>query len=238
MFECRKSSETMKLEIPVVVVNFKTYPEATGINAVRLAKLIEEVGERHGVSVAVCPQATDLAQVAKAVKIPVLAQHADPLLPGKTTGWITPYAIKEAGAVGTLLNHAEHKISPEQAKKTIEILKSLDLITIACAADVDESMVLAALNPEMVAVEPPELIGTGIPVSKARPEIVSGAVEAVKKVNQAVDVLCGAGITSGDDVRRALELGSAGVLLASGIVCAKDQRATVEDIVRGAKKQS
>ncbi|MFN4133530.1 MAG: triose-phosphate isomerase, partial [Candidatus Hadarchaeales archaeon] len=215
----------MRLEIPAIVVNFKTYREATGGRALQLAKLIQEVGREHGVAVAVCPQATDIAPITREVEIPVLAQHADPAVPGKNTGWTTPYALKEAGAVGTLLNHAEHKIPLEQAKKTIEILKSLDLLTLACAADVEESKRLAALDPEMVAVEPPELIGTGIPVSKAKPEVVSGSVEAVKKINPRVDVLCGAGIVSGDDVRRALELGSAGVLLASGIVCAKDQRA-------------
>jgi triosephosphate isomerase len=84
----------------------------------------------------------------------------------------------------------------------------------------------------MIAVEPPELIGSGVSVSKAKPEVVSGSVDAIKRVNLKVEVLCGAGITTGDDIIKAIELGTKGVLLASGIVLAKDQRTAIEDMVR------
>jgi len=85
----------------------------------------------------------------------------------------------------------------------------------------------------MVAVEPPELIGTGRPVSKVKPEVVSDAVKLVREVNPRVRVLCGAGITSGEDVRIALELGAEGVLLASSVVKAPDPRAAMLDIAEG-----
>jgi triosephosphate isomerase len=49
-----------------------------------------------------------------------------------------------------------------------------------------------------------------------------------------VGVLCGAGITTGEDLRAALDLGSEGVLLASGIIKAKDQRQALEELVSGA----
>jgi triosephosphate isomerase len=45
-------------------------------------------------------------------------------------------------------------------------------------------------------------------------------------------VLCGAGISKGEDLRAALDLGSKGVLLASGIVKAKDPKAALEDLIR------
>jgi triosephosphate isomerase len=80
------------------------------------------------------------------------------------------------------------------------------------------------------------LIGSGIPVSKADPEVVRGSVAAVKKIAPNVGVLCGAGITHGEDLQAALELGSIGVLLASGIIKAKDQKKALEDLVTGAKK--
>jgi triosephosphate isomerase len=221
------------LKIPIVVVNFKTYPESTGERALELAKLIEEIASEHGVSAAVCPQHTDIHRIASEVEIPVLAQHVEPVSPGRNTGWITPDSVKAAGAVGTLLNHSEHKIPIEQIQKTLELLRTLELTAIVCAADIEESKRIAALGPDMIAVEPPELIGTGIPVSKAKPEVVSGSVEAIKGVNPRVEVLCGAGITTGEDIARAVELGTKGVLLASGIVRAKDQRAAIEDVVRG-----
>ncbi len=221
------------LKTPIVVVNLKTYKESTGENALNLSRLIEEVVRKYNANVAVCTQHADIFRVASVVKIPVLAQHIDPISPGKNTGWVTPESVKAAGAAGTLINHAEHKIPLEQIKKTIEVARQIGLATIACAADVRESKDIAALGPDMIAVEPPELIGSGISVSKAKPEVVTGSVKVIKDVNPKVEVLCGAGISTGDDVAKAVELGTKGVLLASGIVLAKDQRAAIEDIVKG-----
>lgn len=224
------------LKTPIVVINFKTYREATGDRAVELAKFAQEVAEQYSASVVVCPQQMDLFRVASQVKIPVLAQHVDPVEPGRNTGWVTPESVKANGAVGTLINHSEHKVPHEHVEKVVELCRKLGLTTIACSADVEESRALAAFSPDFIAVEPPELIGTGIPVSKAKPEIVSGSVEAIKKVNEKVEVLCGAGITTGEDVAKAVELGTRGVLVASGIVKAKDQRAAIEDLVRALPK--
>ena len=55
----------------------------------------------------------------------------------------------------------------------------------------------------------------------------------VRKVDPNVKVLCGAGVKTGKDIRKALELGAHGVLLASGVVKAKDKRATLMDLVGG-----
>ncbi|MEW6222398.1 MAG: triose-phosphate isomerase [Candidatus Hadarchaeota archaeon] len=220
------------LKLPIVVLNLKTYKEATGERALELCKLVEDVVADYGTSVAVCPQHADIYRIASKVKIPVLAQHVDPVTPGKNTGWVTPEAVKAAGAVGTLLNHAEHKIPIEQMKKTLELIRPLGFSSIVCTADIEESKGAAALGPDMIAVEPPELIGSGVSVSKAKPEVVSGSVDAIKRVNPKVEVLCGAGITTGDDIIKAIQLGTKGVLLASGIVLAKDQRAAIEDMVR------
>lgn len=219
-----------------MVVNFKTYPESTGERAVQLAKIIEQVAQDYSASVAVCPQHADIYRVSREVSIPVLAQHVDPLKPGRNTGWVTPASVKAAGAVGTLINHSEHKIPHDQVKQVVDLCRSKELVTIVCTADVEESKGLAAHSPDFIAVEPPELIGTGIPVSKAKPEIVSGSVKAIQEVNSSVQVLCGAGITTGEDVAKAVELGTVGVLVASGIVRAKDQRAAIEDMVRALPK--
>jgi triosephosphate isomerase len=220
------------LKTPIVIVNFKTYPQATGEAALKLAKLIEEVASAHGANVAVCPQHADVYRIASQVGIPVLAQHVDPISPGRNTGWVSLEAVKAAGAVGTLLNHSEHKIPLDQIKKSIELARASGMTTVVCAADVEESKKIAALAPDMIAVEPPELIGTGIPVSKSKPEVVSGSVGAIKQVNPDVEVLCGAGITTGEDVAKAIELGSRGVLIASGVVKAENQRAAIEDMVK------
>jgi len=221
------------LRTPLVIVNFKTYPEATGERALELSKIIEEVAAENSVNAAVAPQYVDIHRVATEVKIPVIAQHVDPIMPGRNTGWVTIESVKAAGAVGTLVNHSEHKLQLSQIEEVVKLARKAEFVTIACAADVDESRKVAKVGPDMILIEPPELVGTGIPVSKAKPEVVRNSVKAIKRINVRIKVICGAGITTGEDVARAIELGAEGVGLSSGLVCAKDQRAAMEDIVSG-----
>lgn len=221
------------LETPLVVVNFKTYAEATGERAVRLAKVVAGVAKKRKVNVAVALQAFDIYRVAEAVDIPVLAQHVDPLKSGMFTGWILPEAAKEAGAVGSLVNHSERALTMQEIELVVRRLRELGMTSVVCGQDVERSMEVARLAPDMVAVEPPELIGTGRAVSNVKPEVIGDTVREVRRVNPKIKVLCGAGIASGEDVRLALKLGAEGVLLASAVACAKDPRATIEDIVDG-----
>ncbi len=53
-------------------------------------------------------------------------------------------------------------------------------------------------------------------------------------MNSEVTILCGAGITKGDDVAAALELGTTGVLVASGIVKAKETYEMLLEFARAA----
>ncbi|MEM2933545.1 MAG: triose-phosphate isomerase [Halobacteria archaeon] len=221
----------MKIKPPVIVLNLKAYLESAGEKGLALAKACEEVAMESGISIAICPQTSDLAWVAKQIKIPCLAQHADAVPPGSYTGWVTLESIKSAGAIGTLVNHSEHRLRIAEIDEIINRAKALDLLTIVCTNNLAVSKAVAALDPYALAVEPPQLIGSGIPVSKAEPEIVHGTVQAVKAINKNVMVLCGAGISTGEDVKAAIELGSEGVLLASGVVKAKNPKAVLQDLV-------
>ena len=213
----------LKLQTPFILVNFKTYLEATGRRAVELAKKAEKVSRETRVQIGVAPQFTDIAPIAEAVEIPVFAQHIDPIEPGSFTGHVSAEAVKEAGAVGTLINHSERQLRLSEIDAAIRIARRKELVSVVCANNQGISAAVAALNPDVVAIEPPELIGTRIPVSKAKPEIVKATVELVRKVNQKVIILCGAGISHGNDVAAALKLGTQGVLVASAVVKAKDQ---------------
>lgn len=210
------------LKLPAIIVNFKCYLEATGGKAVELAKKAEKVSSEYGVTIAVAPQFTSIAAIAETISIPVLAQHIDPIRPGSHTGHILPEAVKSAGAVGTLLNHSERRIPLEAIKGAIARARETGLLTIVCADTPGLCGKIARLGPDLVAIEPPELIGTGIPVSKAKPEVVTESLKAVAEANQNIPVLCGAGITTGSDVEAALRLGTRGVLLASGVVKAEN----------------
>jgi len=210
------------IQTPMIIVNFKTYLEATGRKALKLAKKAERVSVAAKVSIGVAPQFADIATVAEAVNIPVFAQHVDPVQPGSHTGHVIAESIKEAGAVGTLINHSERQLKLSDIDKAIRKTRESGLLSVVCANNPSISAAVATLKPEIIAVEPPELIGTGIPVSKAKPEVVTETVRVVREVNPKVTILCGAGITRAEDVVAALRLGTQGVLVASGIVKAKD----------------
>ncbi|RLE81153.1 MAG: triose-phosphate isomerase [Thermoprotei archaeon] len=221
----------MSISYPLILINFKSYRQSSGKKAVELAKVAEKVFKKTGIQIAVAPQLTDLALVAQSVEIPVFSQHVDDVVPGAHTGHVTLEAIKDAGAVGTLLNHSERRIRIDQIDSIVKRAKELKLITCVCANTPEVSAAVAAINPTMVAIEPPELIGTGIPVSKAKPEIITKTLELVRQVNSEVAVLCGAGISTGEDVKAAIKLGTKGVLLASGVVKAKDWYKAIMNLV-------
>jgi triosephosphate isomerase len=211
-----------KVRAPLILVNFKTYSEATGKKAVKLAKIAENINLETEVCIGLAPQFTDIAPIARLVSVPVFAQHIDPVKPGSFTGHVLAESVKEAGAVGTLINHSERRLKLADIEATIARAREAGLVSVVCANNTAVSGAVAALKPDMIAVEPPELIGTGIPVSKAKPEVVTSAIELVKQINPDVVVLCGAGLTMGKDVAAALRLGTEGILVASGVVKAKD----------------
>ncbi len=218
----------------LIVLNFKTYRESTGEEALRLAKICEDISKEHSVRMVVVPQVADIYAISREVKIPVYAQHVDGVGYGGFTGHVTAASLKAAGASGSLINHSERRLKLAQIEASISACRTSGLKTIVCTNNVATTRAAAALQPDFVAVEPPELIGSGIPVSKADPDVVRKSVAAVKDIAPNVGVLCGAGITHGEDLRAALELGSEGVLLASGIIKAKNQRKALEDLVSGA----
>lgn len=221
------------MRLPAIVLNFKTYPEILGKKGWDLAKRFATVADDTGASIVLCPPATDLAHVAKLVHVPVFAQHVDAVEPGQTTGWVPPESLIEAGAAGTLINHSERKVAWEEMAKVIPRCRALGLEVIGCADDLAEAETLAKLTPDYIAIEPPELIGGDVSVTTAKPEVVSGAVRRIRAANVDVAVLCGAGVKTRKDVAKAIELGTSGVLLSSGVVKAKDPEKALRDLVKG-----
>jgi triosephosphate isomerase len=229
-------NNSVKLQTPIIIVNFKTYLEATGKRAVELAEKAEKASKETDVNIAVAPQFVDIATVAEAVTIPVFAQHIDPIKPGSRTGHVLAEAVKEAGAVGTLINHSERQLKLADIDATIKLAHEKDLISCVCVNNPSVSAAAAALKPDIVSIEPPELIGTGVAVSKARPAVVTDTVKLVRGINADGVILCGAGISSGEDVAVALKLETQGVLVASAIVKAKDQYMILREFAEATKK--
>jgi triosephosphate isomerase len=225
----------MPVKTPVVVVNFKVYNESVGDSGLELSRLCDELGRQTGGSIVVCPPATDLAATARALKIPVWGQAADAVEPGGKTGHVTLEMLKASGATGVIINHSERRLQIADIEWLVARAKALGLESCVCTNNSAVSLACAAIGPDFVAVEPPELIGGDISVTSANPAVVSSSVEVVRRVNSNVKVLCGAGVKNGKDVRKAIELGAQGVLLASGVVKARDKKATLLDLLAGLK---
>lgn len=225
---------------PILAVNYKAYyPHSFGKHAIELAKAAVKIRDNYDIEIILAPPFTELARIIDVVRdsgIKVYAQHADPLEPGAITGFIPLEGLKELGVHGFILNHSEHRLKLADINYLINKARRLGLETLACADVPETGASIAVLGPDMVAVEPPELIGTGVSVSKAKPEVITRSVDLIKRVNAGVKVLTGAGISTGEDVYVAIKLGTIGVLVASAIVKAKDPYQVMDEMAKAALK--
>jgi len=229
----RVSWDIMRDGLPIIIVNLKTYEQGYGADGFDLCKIMEEISIEHNVNLAAAVSAIDLVDYSDNLKIPIFAQHIDGINYGSHTGSILPEAVRYSGAIGTLVNHAECQMNWEDIEATISRCRELGLLTVLCTADVEATKRGATLNPDMLAVEPPELIGGEISVSTAKPEVIRDSVSAVNQINPGIPVLCGAGVKDKADVSKALSLGSQGILLASGVVKSSEPRKVLIDLIQG-----
>lgn len=225
------------MHIPVLAINFKTYPTAFGEKGLTIARTAERIAKEFGtVEIIVIPPHTELRRIVESIEIPVFAQHADPFDYGAHTGWLPISALKEIGVKGVLLNHSEHRLKLDELAYLVEKAKTLSLETLVCADTPISAAAVAALRPTALAVEPPELIGTGIAVSKAKPEVITNTVDKVRQINKEVILLTGAGISTAEDVEAAIRLGTVGVLVASAIMKASEPEKVIRAMVEAAHR--
>ncbi len=213
------------------VINCKNYEEISGDKIIKFIKIAEKVSKKYKVKIAIAPPQHLIALVANS-SILVLAQHVDDYKVGSTTGFVVPELLKKSKVRGSLINHSEHRISSKEIVKLVSKLKKLKMISILCVKNVAEARKYAKLNPNYIAIEPPELIGSGKAVSKEKPGLIIKAAEAVKSAKNNTKLLCGAGIVSGEDVTKAVELGSKGILVASGIIKAKNWNKIISEFAK------
>ncbi len=202
------------------IINCKNYEEIAGDKIIKFVKIVEKISKKYKIKIAVAPPQHLVGLVSNS-SIPILAQHVDVSRVGSTTGFVVPELLKKSKVSGSLINHSEHRISANEIAHLVQKLRDLKMISILCVKNVAEVKKYAKLNPDYIAIEPPELIGSGKAVSKEKPDLIIKAVNAVKSTKNKTKLLCGAGIVSGADVSKASELGSQGILVASGIIKAK-----------------
>ena len=167
-------------KVPVIILNYKTYVESAGLKGRVLTRMTHEVMREKGVRMVVCPQTPDL-YLHRDSGIEVFAQHVDPIEPGSHTGHVLPLALVEAGVSGSLINHSEDRMPSNKISMCVALCRQHKLTSIVCAESIEKVKEVAVFKPDYIAIEPPELIGSGIPVSKADPDIVRNSVKAVQE---------------------------------------------------------
>ena len=213
------------------IINCKNYDEISGEKIIRLAKISQKISKKYKIPIAIAPPHHLIPLITK-FNVIVLAQHLDDKKVGSTTGFMIPEIVKKSKINGSLINHSEHRITEKEIKNLVKRLKRLRLKTVLCVKNVNELKKYLKLNPTFIAIEPPELIGTGKAISTERPQLITKAVDGVKSAKNSTKLLCGAGIVSGKDVARAKELGSKGILVASGIVKARNWEKIIDEFSR------
>ena len=213
------------------VINCKNYEEVAGDKIIKFVKIVKKISKKYKVKIAISPPQHLVGLVANS-SIPILAQHIDVSKVGSTTGFIIPELLKKSKVKGSLINHSEHRITSKEIEKLVLKLKELKMISILCVKDIAEVKKYVKLNPDYIAIEPPELIGSGKAVSKEKPELIAKAATIVNNSKNKTKLLCGAGIVSGEDVAKAIELGSKGILVASGIIKVKDWNKVISEFAK------
>ncbi len=204
------------------IINLKNYIETAGDNTLRIVKDAELVSKKLDVEIIISPPQPSLALIAKQTKLKVISQHIDLKKHGASTGFYIAEIIEKVGAIGSLINHSEHGIKTEEVKQSIEKLKEVNLLSFVCVKTLEELKVILKFEPDFIAIEPPELIGTQKSISSEKPFLIQKSNELIKQENNGSKLICGAGINKSEDIKTAVENGASGILVSSSITRANN----------------
>ncbi|MBA3749809.1 MAG: triose-phosphate isomerase [Nitrosopumilus sp.] len=204
------------------IINLKNYLETSGDNTIEIVKVAERVSEKLDVEIIISPPQPSLALIAKRTKLNVISQHIDLKKTGSTTGYYVPEIIKKVGAIGSIINHSEHELKIDEINPLIEKLKELNLVSVVCVKTVEELKIILEFEPDFIAIEPPELIGTKKSISSEKPFLILECGKLVSKSNKKTKLICGAGINKNEDIKIAIENGVSGILVSSSITKANN----------------
>ncbi len=216
---------------PIYVINYKAYSTSYGDDALEIAKIAEEVSNEEDANIIISVPHTELYRISSNVNIPVFSQSVSEFSDGSHTGFVTSNQINSSGACGSLINHSENRVRLDLIETMIERLNKNNLISIVCANDENVGSAISTLKPDAVAVEPPELIGGDVSVSSAKPEIIEESVKKIIKINSDEIILVGAGIKNREDVKKSIELGADGVLVASKVMKSDNPKEALKELI-------
>ena len=215
----------MGLRVPFFVINPKSY--LYGEELLDLAKYADNKAEEYDVDILFTAPFTELKTIADNTKyLTLTAQHMDSIPPGRGMGKIVGEMLKNIGV--------KHKIeNEEELEKVIKKCKNLDIQSVVCANSVEDAKKVASLGADIIICEPDELVGTG---QTSSDEYMIATNNAIKEVNPQTQVLQAAGISTPEDVYKAIYLGADSTGGTSGIIKAKDPKKTIDDMLRSMLK--
>jgi len=212
----------------MIVLSLKTYKQATGENAVKLCQTINTVQKTSKIPIIPAAQTADIYRIKQSINMEIWSQHVDPIDPDRHFGWISPYTVKQAGASGVVISHLEHKLDFDTIKKTVAKCKAYNLKTLVIVDTIDLAKKVIDLKPDYLAYENADLIGGNVSMVDDDPE----GIKTIAKLCP-IPMLVGAGVKTGEHIKKALALGSIGAILASGVILSPNPRIALEDIISG-----
>lgn len=217
-----------KIRAPYFEVGPKCY--MWGQRFLKLCIALDEIAAKYDLDIIVTPQYADIRLIAQNVKhLHVYAQHMDCLEPGRGLGSVLPESVKEAGAVGVMLNHAEKKLDLDTIRATIKRADEIGLATIVCADSVAEVKAIAEMHPNLIVAEPTDLIGTGVAADMG---YVKDTIDIVRQIDPDIMVLQGAGISGPADVANVIRAGAQATGVTSAVMKAADPEKAADDLLR------
>lgn len=200
----------------MIIVNFKRYLEASGQNAVVLASICHKLSLEYSLPIIAVPTVADLAAC--------LATGAE--------CWTQKFEQDAVSATGTLLNHSDYRLETSILALQISQCRDRNYKICLCSANPDEVPELLNLRPDMLAYEPPALIGSKTSsVAQAEPNIIGDIAQIAKTAG--ISLLVGAGIKSALDIKVSLNQGAVGILVATDVVKADNQEQALRELVDG-----
>lgn len=222
----------VNLRRPFFICNPKAY--LYGKQSLNLARKCEELAIKYDIDVLYTGQFVDLRMLANSCPhLIITSQAMESLNIGKGMGHILPEGLKEAGVKATFLNHNENPLSINELAKTIKRAKELDILTIVCSSEVEDTRAIAYLNPDAMVCELNSLIGKG---KIADESYMKETNKIVKTINPNIKVIQAAGISTGEDVYKAIISGADGTGATSGIVCSSDPFSKLEEMFKALDK--
>lgn len=218
------------LTYPYFQVNFKIYPGTGGEDGLKFAHMIERIEQQTSANFVLTPQLPDLRMIATETDLTVTTPVVDSAEHGRGIGKVLPETIREAGAQGAVINHAENRDTLADVEGKIQRCREADLDSIVCVDSVEMGRAVAAFNPDSLVFEKPADISTDRAITRTHPDRVRQFVETIDEVNPRTTVLVGGGISTADDVVAAFEQGADATGAASAVSMADDPESLLRSI--------